>query len=578
MNCNYCYLRLGIIIGMLAIMAPTSVIHAQKKKGRKAAIRVLDPKEQRKVDYLFVDGSTELVRGDFDLARTYFQQVLEIQPEHHASLYYLAKISIEQRDYNAAIEYAKHALSFDQKNYWYYFLLRQSYEFKGDYPNAIQTQEHLLEKFPEKYPESLHLVELFVRNKDYNAAIKQLDLIETQFGFSEEIASRKFQLLMRLHDYTKALALSKQLLQIAPENVRYYQQQYEVYQALEEYTLAIAALKQLLEYDPDNGFALLSLADYYKSIQEIDKSDEYLFRAFGNPNIASSGKVRIIQSMLSVAQIRPDIIPRVKNLARILNNTHPGTAQTFAIQGEIFLLDEQLDSAKIYFRRSLTLENTDLEVWKKLVTLSYQQSDYLQLKADASEALEFYPNDSQLLFSFGLASSYSEDYDEAIYAFKKIQRQLSNKEDLLLQSYVELAKVYHFQQDYSASDAQFEKGLTLFPESDALLERYAHFLSLREEKLDRALTMIQQALSSQPKNPNYLDTYAWVLFKTGKPKEAARQLEKALALQSTPDMLEHYGDVLYRLGKKEEAIAAWEKAIKAGAVGVNISEKLTYDQ
>ena len=39
-------------------------------------------------------------------------------------------------------------------------------------------------------------------------------------------------------------------------------------------TLPLAVLEKLLEFDPDDGFALLSLADHYKSEGNMEKSED----------------------------------------------------------------------------------------------------------------------------------------------------------------------------------------------------------------------------------------------------------------------------------------------------------------
>jgi Tfp pilus assembly protein PilF len=63
-----------------------------------------------------------------------------------------------------------------------------------------------------------------------------------------------------------------------------------------------------------------------------------------------------------------------------------------------------------------------------------------------------------------------------------------------------------------------------------------------------------------------MDTYGWVLYKTGNYTEAAQWVEKAIA--ATPaadaDLLEHLGDIYFKMGNTDSAVIQWQKAQKAG--------------
>ena len=64
----------------------------------------------------------------------------------------------------------------------------------------------------------------------------------------------------------------------------------------------------------------------------------------------------------------------------------------------------------------------------------------------------------------------------------------------------------------------------------------------------------------------YLDTYAWVLYKTGDYAEARKVMQQALPLdrEQSPELLIHYGDILWALGEEFMASVYWKKARDAG--------------
>ncbi|MEM7367205.1 MAG: tetratricopeptide repeat protein [Bacteroidota bacterium] len=521
--------------------------------------------DKEKVDKRYVDACTHMIRGDLRVAMDLFKEVLKLVPDHHASMYNIAKLAIEQRQYDDAITYASRALDADKTNYWYYQVLKQAYEFKGEFARAIEVQEEIVRQFPAKIDDRIQLAELYIRNREMNKGITTLTQIEEEMGPSDEISLRKFQIFMRQKEYDQALVIVNQLLDGHPSEPRFYQMKYDVLNRLGKNAEGILVLDELLDRDPDNGFALLSLADHYRKLNNTEKSDFYLFQAFENPEIEQSGKIQIIQNLLRMTPDNPSIFPRVQKLAAIFNRTHPGSAQAYALQGKLFLLDSKVDSARLYYRKSLDIESSNIPVWLDLIETSFGTRDFQQLYKDAEEALEFYPNQEQFLYFLGISGSQIGEYRSATNALEKIKRIGTAGEQLMAQACAELGQLYHYQKEYEKSDKNFDQALRYTPDDDILLNNYAYFLSERNSRLSEAQELIEKALDTQPEQPSYLDTYGWILFKQGKYNEAEKWIKKAVDLNPDAEILEHYGDVLYKLGKKDDAKIQWERARVAGS-------------
>lgn len=71
-------------------------------------------------------------------------------------------------------------------------------------------------------------------------------------------------------------------------------------------------------------------------------------------------------------------------------------------------------------------------------------------------------------------------------------------------------------------------------------------------------------IDAEPKNPTFLDTYAWIFFKQGKYGLAKIYMERALANEPAPSsiLVEHYGDILWFNGEKDAALEQWKKALE----------------
>ena len=453
-----------------------------EQKNTSPQIGAIDQGSKQRIEYDYVDACTQMMRGDYQGAIASFEQVVSADPENDAAMYNIARLSLELRDYDKAIAYGKSAIEKQPDNYWYYNILSRAYELKGNYQLAISTLETLVAKYPEKYRDRLNLAELFIKNGEADKAISALDEIDALKGLTHETGMRKYQLLLDNQNYEQALQVAQSLIRMNGLESEYYRLQYEALLKLDRQAEAVKSLEDLLEADEQNEFALLTLADYYKNTNQLDKSDKYLFRAFSNPEISPEGKIRLIENLIPYIDKEPEIIPRLNKLVSVFNRTHPGTARSLAIQGKMMFLDQKIDSARIFYRQSLEMDPNQTSVWLDLIETSFAAEDYKQLYKDTEEALEFYPNQARFLFFYGLSSSRLKDYDAAVYALEKIKKIGSQENDLLGITYTELGIVYQAQNKPTLANEHFEEALLLIPDDPYLLEKYGDALSLQGNK------------------------------------------------------------------------------------------------
>ena len=88
--------------------------------------------------------------------------------------------------------------------------------------------------------------------------------------------------------------------------------------------------------------------------------------------------------------------------------------------------------------------------------------------------------------------------------------------------------------------------------------------------------MSQRTLKAEPQNATYLDTYAWILYKSGHYEEALTYIKQALAADSLPSdvLYEHAGDICYKLGDIQQAHAYWVQALALQRKAETVDEKL----
>ena len=67
--------------------------------------------------------------------------------------------------------------------------------------------------------------------------------------------------------------------------------------------------------------------------------------------------------------------------------------------------------------------------------------------------------------------------------------------------------------------------------------------------------MIEKALSHEPEQPSFLDTYAWILYLQKDYAKARTTIERVLSIQAdqSSEVLGHYRDILKACGDDEGA-------------------------
>ena len=124
--------------------------------------------------------------------------------------------------------------------------------------------------------------------------------------------------------------------------------------------------------------------------------------------------------------------------------------------------------------------------------------------------------------------------------------------------------------------ADYDSTLFYDPQNINVLNNYAYYMAVEGRDLEKALNMSAKTLEIEPYNATYLDTYAWILFKMKRFKEALGYMEKALRYldKDNPEIYEHYGDVLFMCGEKEKALENWHKAVQLDGNSALLDQKI----
>jgi len=536
----------------------------------------ISEEDQKKFEYLFVEGLKEKALGNMQKAIQLFSSCLEIDPNSSASMYELAQIHAANNDFTSASLLLEKAISLSPENKWYKILLAQVYQQTRRFAKAAEIYDQLLQKEPEDLDFLYRKAILLSNAGEFEEAISTYNKMEEITGVNEQISVARQQLYVENDQVEKAFEEIEKLIEFNPEEPKYYGLMADLFQNQGDSVNALKYYRRIQELDPKNGFVHFSLANYYLQNGEIEKSFEETKKGFQSKEVDIQTKMQLYM-MLTSNPSQSKLTPKQEEeLAELLVETHPEEHLVYTIRAESFLKQNKLAEAREQLLKALEIEKNDYMLWERLLFIDNDLQDWDGLHEHSKEAMNLFPNQPQTYFLHAIACVQLEKFEETVSVSDEgLMYVVDNprmKGQFIMLKGEALYKMGEMQEAFELFDASVE----LDPDNHIALNNYAYYLSLAGEKLDKAERMSGKVIEMYPENPTYLDTYAWVLFKKGEYSLAKFYMESALSNGGSENgtLLEHYGDILIKLNKAEEAVKHWKKARELGDASELIDRKI----
>lgn len=194
-------------------------------------------------------------------------------------------------------------------------------------------------------------------------------------------------------------------------------------------------------------------------------------------------------------------------------------------------------------------------------SIAHEKKDVRKTEKALNELRELRPNDIDVILMTSELWMQEQEYGKADALLSKAVRDFPGKEQLDFQ----LAFLRELQGRREEALSMMEDIVVKYPDNAFALNYVGYNLADAGRDLDRALTLIEKAVSLQPKADFIIDSLAWVHFRMGNTAEALKQIRKAVRLgtqpnETDPTMLEHYGDIAVAAGAEAEGLEAWQEA------------------
>lgn len=567
--------RGGFILLFLSLFM-TDLVFCQDINQMPSMEEAIEGKRLAKNAEFFSLGLENKYNKNYDVAIDYFEKALEAFDEDHASMYELSSLYMIKGLPEKGFDMIKHAVEIDSANKWYKIRLADFYKHNNDYESFITIYDKLLEDDPNNLEYLEVYIEASLHLGNYEKVTEKLDIYEDNIGVNEYLSMQKIEIYKLLGKKDKVMMEMEKLANAYPYETRYQSMLAEIYIQNNRDKDAYQIYLKIKQLNPEDPYINISLMEYYQKQGDLDKAFEEFISSINNKNLDYNTKTQIYEYWFAEKDAEDEnTVKEAKTAGEAFIKTHPDKDLGYYVVGTVFFNDKIYDKAQTYYLDAIERDSSSFITWYQLVFTDVELNDTETLYEHSSAAIRFYPEQPIFYLFNGVALVDMKKYEEAVKIFEK-GRFMSADKKLTANFDTYIADVYHELGDKDMMYKQYDRVLRNDPENVYVLNNYAYFLSLDNERLEDALKMSAVTVEKEPKNVTYLDTYAWVLYKLGRYKDAKKWMEKVFSYDRNPQGInyEHYGDILYHLGDTDKAVKNWKKAKKLGGTSEFIDQKI----
>lgn len=523
----------------------------------------------------FSKGIENKYNENYDVAIEYFERAIEAYPDDHASMYELSVLYVIKNEFEKGFEHIKKAAELDQNNKWYKIRLADFYKQNGEYESFISIYDQLLENEPANLEYLESYIDALLHLGHFETVIEKLNIVEENIGITDYISLEKIEIYKLLGNNDKVVEEMEKLSNAIPYETRYLSMLAELYMQNKREKDAFKIYLKIKEINPNDPYINISLLEYYQKNGEIDNAYQEFILSIKNKNLDYNTKAQIYEYWFENKGDNDNVIREAEEAGKAFIETHPDKELGYYVLGTVYYNNKIYDKAQQYYLDAIEKDSTSFITWYQLAITDMELKNNDALYQHTKTALRFYPEQPFFYLLNGIALVEMKNYEDAIKAFEK-GRFMSADKSLTSDFDTYIADAYHQLGNKAKTYEYYDRVLKNNPENVYVLNNYAYFLSIDGIRLDEALKMSAITIEKEPKNVTFLDTYAWILYKLERYKEAKKWMEKVFSYDKNPQGInyEHYGDILYKLGDTQKAVQNWKKANKLGGTSEFIDQKI----
>ena len=313
---------------------------------------------------------------EFEQARPYFQQALDLKPN----------------DENILRDYYENEIA------------------SVDYESAIKILQELI-KIDAKYREDL--TDLYILSDRYESALSLIDSLDKQHGENEYRTRLRRQIYARTNNTDAQIASLEKAIETYPKEEQNYLNLIYVLsdEGMEEEAFKTA--KQLLKVSPGSSLAHLALYKFYLNKNQPEEAMQSMQMVFKSEEIDAASKYKVLNDFLLFVNQNPEWEGELMEVSQMLSKLE-NEPTLYRKLGEYYLRSDNKTDALRYYEMGLKEDPANFEMIKNTLILRIDMERFESAGELASEARDIFPAQPIFYLLNGVALNKLKNYSEAV--------------------------------------------------------------------------------------------------------------------------------------------------------------------
>lgn len=525
----------------IALVAFMAVIMALAGSGKSRRTSWDADAARRKADYMFVSAYSNVAVDSAGAALYILDAAAKVNPSDDAIRANRAMIEVmlfdlDSADYADNYEDIRRAWMNVPDDYIQGSMLAGMANRQGRFDDAVSIWQTLDSLYPAKGEPRLNLAKAYtqryVYDKDTADYIRAMDIynsIEQGSGKDVYTSAQKMGLMLLRNDTVAVYREIQSVLDALPADATARLYAGALYDNFHNDSLALKYYREAVAIDSTDGRVYQQLAAFYHSRGDSVGYDREVFNALRSANLDFEIKNKMMLGYLS--ELYSDTLqwPRIEELFGVMKRLNGDEPDLYVLMGKFSASKGDKSGARENFDYAAALDPSSDEYLTYLVQADAMCDSLDAAIRDGSKGIERFPDN--LFFPIMVSNAYMQkkDYDKAIGVLRAVKLPVIHNKKAVAQLYGSLGDTYYAASMPDSAFVQYEKALELDPENYMVYNNAAYFMAEKGIDLDKALRYGSYAVASEPENPTFLDTYAWIYFKRREYDKAADEMIKALS-------------------------------------------------
>lgn len=346
---------------------------------------------------------------NYDRSIKAFLKCVELDDSKAVVYFELGKNYVQLKNFGAAEDVLKKAISKDPDNEWYLNELYGVYEQTNDFDNALKTVK-LLVKFHPDYQENL--ANLYFKNNKFRQALKILDDMDEEYGYAK---SRDF-LRNEIYDANgndrdRIENLEERIVKNPKDEQNYLKLIYR-YSEQNDRKNAFDTAQKLLANIPSSHLVHLALYKFHLEDNETEKAINSMEIVLTSDIVSPEAKAKVLNDFVKFAQDNPQYESRLLEITADVSDDNTG--QSSAEMAQYYLQKGDKQKALSHYKIALQRDADDFDTIKKILLLQIDLDMFSDAVTLSDQALETFPSQPILYLANGVANNNLQQYKKAV--------------------------------------------------------------------------------------------------------------------------------------------------------------------